>query len=206
MMALGKLSADLAHELNNPAAAIIRSASALKNHLRNTLENFKQMATAQLSAEQVDRINELLITRMSQTPEQQALSVLQRSQQEDEMAEWLEELGMDDGYEMAETLVDSGFDIFDLEELSEITNGQFVLPVIGWLHNMLNTERLVSEIEQASIRISDLVQSVKTYSHMDRAQDQQWVDLRQGIESMLSYKKSKNTLKWNRLTRNKLPK
>ncbi len=205
-MALGKLSADLAHELNNPAAAIIRSASALKNHLRNTLENFKQMATAQLSAEQVDRINELLITRMSQTPEQQALSVLQRSQQEDEMAEWLEELGMDDGYEMAETLVDSGFDIFDLEELSEITNGQFVLPVIGWLHNMLNTERLVSEIEQASIRISDLVQSVKTYSHMDRAQDQQWVDLRQGIESMLSYKKSKNTLKWNRLTRNKLPK
>ena len=205
-MALGKLSADLAHELNNPAAAIIRSASALKNHLRNTLENFKQMATAQLSAEQVDRINELLITRMSQTPEQQALSVLQRSQQEDEMAEWLEELGMDDGYEMAETLVDSGFDIFDLEELSEITNGQFVLPVIGWLHNMLNTERLVSEIEQASIRISVLVQSVKTYSHMDRAQDQQWVDLRQGIESMLSYKKSKNTLKWNRLTRNKLPK
>ncbi len=205
-MALGKLSADLAHELNNPAAAIIRSASALKNHLRNTLENFKQMATAQLSAEQVDRINELLITRMSQTPEQQALSVLQRSQQEDEMAEWLEELGMDDGYEMAENLVDSGFDIFDLEELSEITNGQFVLPVIGWLHNMLNTERLVSEIEQASIRISDLVQSVKTYSHMDRAQDQQWVDLRQGIESMLSYKKSKNTLKWNRLTRNKLPK
>ena len=190
MMALGKLSAGLAHELNNPASAIIRSAAALKKQLRSTPENFKQMAVVQLSPEQVDALNDLLFERISQ-PQEQSLSVLQRSQHEDEIADWLEELGMEDGYDMAETLVDFGFDISDLEEISEITKAQFLIPVIGWLHNMLSTERLVSEIEQASTRISDLVQSVKTYSHMDRGQDKEMVDLPRGIDStltMLSHK------------------
>lgn len=190
MMALGKLSAGLAHELNNPASAIIRSAAALKKQLWSTPENFKQMALVQLSPEQVDALNDLLFERISQ-PQEQSLSVLQRSQQEDEIADWLEELGMEDGYDLAETLVEFGFDISDLEEISEITKEQFVIPVIGWLHNMLSTERLVSEIEQASTRISDLVQSVKTYSHMDRGQDKEKVDIRQGMDStltMLSHK------------------
>lgn len=195
MMALGKLSAGLAHELNNPASAIIRSAAALKKHLGSTPDNFKQMALVQLSSEQVDEINALLLDRISHPPEQ-SLSVLERSQQEDEIAEWMEELGIEDGYDMAETLVDFGFDISDLEEISEITQEQFLVPVISWLHNMLSTERLVSEIEQASTRISDLVQSVKTYSHMDRGQEKEMVDLPQGIDStltMLSHKlKEKN--------------
>jgi len=185
MMSLGKLSAGLAHELNNPASAIVRSSASLRKHLRTTPESFKQIISVKLDTDQVDEINSILFARLNQPPEQR-LSVLERSQQEDEIAEWLEDLGMEDGFDIAETMVDFGFNVSDLEEISDITHQQYLAQVIRWLQNILTTEKMVSEIEQASTRISDLVQSVKTYSHMDRATDKEAIDLHKGIDSTLT--------------------
>ena len=185
MMALGKLSAGLAHELNNPASAIIRSSSALKKHLRHTPENFKQIISVRLPPDQVDTINDILFTRIGHQS-QQRLSVMERSQQEDDIAEWLEDAGLEDGFDIAETMVDFGFSVSDLEEVNDAVNGQYLDVVVRWLDNVLTTERMVNEIEQASTRISELVQSVKTYSHMDRASDKEAVDLHAGIDSTLT--------------------
>ncbi len=74
----------------------------------------------------------------------------------------------------------------EVEEIGEILNNQYVAPVFGWLNNVLTTERLVNEIEQASLRIASLIQSVKTYSHMDKAPDQEMSDLHIGIDSTLT--------------------
>ncbi|WPP52588.1 ATP-binding protein [Catalinimonas niigatensis] len=195
MMALGKLSAGLAHELNNPASAIIRSSAALKQHLHSTPKSFKQIISIRLSPEQVDEVNDILFSRISQQEPVQ-LSMMERNNQEDEIAEWLEDQGVENAYDIAETFVSFGLSIADMEEIEEITKGEFLPPVLGWIQNVLTTERLVTEIEQASIRISDLVQSVKTYSHMDRAVDKELINLHTGIDStltMLSHKlKQKN--------------
>lgn len=185
MMALGKLSAGLAHELNNPASAIIRSSVALKKHLHNTPERFKQIISIRLAPEQVDEVNDILFSKIKQEAAPQ-LSMLERNSQEDEIAEWLEDQGMEDGYDMAETFVSYGLTINDLEEIEEITKGEYLPPVLAWIQNVMTTERLVSEIEQASIRISDLVQSVKSYSHMDRAVDKELIQLHSGIDSTLT--------------------
>lgn len=195
MMALGKLSAGLAHELNNPASAIIRCSAALKKHLHNTPDSFKQIISVRLSPAQVDEVNDILFAKINRQ-ELPELSMLDRNSQEDEIAEWLEDQGFEDAYDIAETFVSFGLTIADVEEVGEITKGEYLPQVLGWIQNVLNTERLVNEIEQASTRISDLVQSVKTYSHMDRAVDKEFIHVHTGIDStltMLSHKlKQKN--------------
>jgi len=190
MMALGKLSAGLAHELNNPASAIIRSASTLKQHLQQTPESFKQIISVNLEPGQVDDISELLFQRINQPPINQP-NILERSQQEDEIAEWLEDLSVRDPFELAETMVDFGFDVSDLEEINEICRGQYLAPILRWLDNVLTTEKMVNDIELASTRISDLVHSVKTYTHMDRGADMASLNIHEGLDStltMLSHK------------------
>ena len=108
MMALGKLSAGLAHELNNPAAAIVRSSRALKQHLSTTPENFKQVITMQLSPEQVDEVNNIVFSRINQ-PQHEKLTMMERNTREDEMADWLEDQGVSDGYDIAENFAEFWF-------------------------------------------------------------------------------------------------
>lgn len=184
MMALGKLSAGLAHELNNPASAIVRSSDILKRHLHTTPETFKQMMSVRLAPEEVDMINHILFSKI-ENKEAVKLSMMERTNREDEIAEWLEDQGVDDGYEMAETFVSFGMTISDVEEIGEITKHQYVQPIFGWLNNVLTAERLVKDIEEASIRISELIQSVKTYTHMDKVGDKELSDIHTGINSTL---------------------
>ena len=185
MMALGKLSAGLAHELNNPAAAIIRSSQALKSHLSTTPENFKQVIMMRLVPEQVDAVNEVVFSKINQK-EPQKLSMIERNGREDEIADWLEDQGLDDGYEIAENFAEFGLTVDDAEQIGEILEGQHVIPVFQWLNNVLITERLVNDIQDASTRISDLVTSVKSYTHMDRSPDRVAADIHEGISSTLT--------------------
>lgn len=184
MMALGKLSAGLAHELNNPASAIVRSSAILKKHLHTTPETFKQMISVRLDPEAVDAVNRIIFSKI-ESKEAVKLSMMERTNREDEIAEWLEDQGIEDGYDMAETFVAFGMTISDVEEIGEVIKHEYVQPVFGWLNNVLTTERLVSEIEDASHRIAELIQSVKTYSHMDRASDKEMSDIHTGINSTL---------------------
>ncbi|MEM9390845.1 MAG: HAMP domain-containing sensor histidine kinase, partial [Bacteroidota bacterium] len=65
------------------------------------------------------------------------------------------------------------------------------LPVINWLNQVLTTEKLVNEIEDASQRINDLVLSVKSYTHMDQAPEKHPVDIHKGIHNTLTMLKHK---------------
>ena len=185
MMALGKLSAGLAHELNNPAAAIIRSSQALKSHLSTTPENFKQVILMRLVPEQVDAVNEIIFSKINQK-EPEKLTMMERNGREDEMADWMEDQGVEDGYEIAENFAEFGLTIDDVEQIGDILEGQHVPPVFNWLNNVLITERLVDDIQHASTRISDLVTSVKSYTHMDRSPDRVAADIHEGINSTLT--------------------
>ena len=196
MMALGKLSAGLAHELNNPASAIVRSSDILRQHLHHTPDNFKKVILIRLEPDQVDAVNEILFQKINEPPPN--ISMMERNNREDEIAEWLEDRGWDDGYEAAENFAEFGITMDDLEEMEEIIEGKHVEPVFNWLNNVLTTERLVKEIEEASQRISTLIQSVKTYTHMDRSTEKTEVDIHEGLNStltMLNHKLKKKNIR-----------
>ncbi len=199
MMALGKLSAGLAHELNNPSAAVVRSAQTLKKHLSFLPENFKRVIKIKSTDEQVDCVNTILFSRVEEGV--QNFSLMEKTGREDEIAEWLEEKGMDDGYELVENFVDFGFTLEDFDTIDGCLRAEDLFPVINWLNQVLTTEKLVTEIEDASQRINDLVMSVKSYTHMDQAPEKQAVDIHIGIINtltMLKHKLNKGNINLNK--------
>ncbi|MDW7695453.1 ATP-binding protein [Flammeovirgaceae bacterium SG7u.111] len=184
MMALGKLSAGLAHELNNPASAMVRSAQDLKQHLAAESEKFKDVISIDITPEKVDAVNDVLFSKIK-TRERQKLSLSQKTELEDEIADWLEDHGFEDGYELADVFVDFAFTVHDFEEVGKHVTAGDMVPVVSWMGNVLTTESLVTEIEASAERISNLVSSIKSYSHMDKGTDFEQVDIRSGIENTL---------------------
>ncbi len=190
MISLGKISAGLAHELNNPSSAIIRSSSALKSNLNHTPEKFKYFVSLQLDTDQLDKINELFYSVINNTS-LQSISLIEKNDLEDDVAGYLEEKGFEDGYEFAEIFVEYRLDKDKLDNLYSICGKENFKTVVEWFDNMLTTEKLVSEIDLAAKRINNLVASVKSYSHMDRSPDKQPADLSEGILTTLVILNSK---------------
>lgn len=185
MTALGKLSAGLAHELNNPSAAIIRSAQELKKNLKASPTTFKKVVLLDVTPAMVDQVNTLLFEKLQHAGEV-SLTLMQRSQCEDELADWMEDNEVENGFELASNFVDFGFETEDLEKICDIVGKEGISVVLNWISNNLVTEKLVDEIESASKRIAELVGSVKTYSHMDQAPDRHPADIHEGIKSTLT--------------------
>jgi signal transduction histidine kinase len=197
MMALGKLSAGLAHELNNPSAAVVRSAQELKKHLSYTSRNFKQVIRIQTTDEIVDRVNDILNQKISAFGKTH-FSLMERTALEDEISDWLEANGIAEAYEMIETFAEYQVTSDDLENVKSWLRPEDKIAVIRWLNQMLTTEKLVGEIEEASKRINTLVTSVKGYTHMGQASEKQSTDIRTGIRNtltMLGHKLKKNNIK-----------
>ncbi|WP_143307122.1 sensor histidine kinase [Chitinophaga vietnamensis] len=184
MMALGKLSAGLAHELNNPAAAVVRGAVSLKNHLQLVPAAFKQILSMDIPPDDVDAVNKILFEMIAQGPVA-ALSMMERSEREDALTDWLDAHHINNALELAENLVDFGFTVAHLEQVHQHVPEKFASPVFNWINNNLITEKMVTDIEAASRRIADLVGSVKTFTHMDQGHDKQFADIHSGIHNTL---------------------
>ncbi|MBC8151394.1 MAG: GHKL domain-containing protein [Bacteroidetes bacterium] len=184
LASLGRMSAGLAHELNNPVAAVVRSADALRQHLRATPERFKEVMTIQMPPDQVDLVNRILFEKIAQKPA--LLSFLERSSLEDDLTDWLDDHGVPPGFDFTEPLVNAGFSTDDLDALIAYTGPENLTPVLGWMVNNLITEKLVVEIADASDRIGSLVGAIKSYTHMDRGTGKTDIQLREGIYSTLT--------------------
>ncbi|KQS26793.1 ATP-binding protein [Dyadobacter sp. Leaf189] len=197
MMALGKLSAGLAHELNNPAAAIVRGSVSLKKHLLMQPGDFKKLISIHLSPEEVDVINNKMTAILGNT-NRPVLSMMKRSEKEDEILDWLDDNNIAGCEDIADNLVEFGISEEDLEDLKSKINKDDLSPILLWINNSLTTERMVADIQEASKRIADLVGSVKTFTHMDRGGEREIVDIHTGIRNtitMLNYKLKKGNIK-----------
>lgn len=190
LVALGKLSAGLAHELNNPASAMVRGATELRKRLRTTPDKFKAVMNIRLTLEQVDAVNELVFRKANKgTSNHQSL--MERTELEDELTDWMEDHGVEEGFDFSNTFAEYCFNIDDLEFVKTHVDEEYLPAVLGWIEDVLTTEKMVEEIEDASRRISDLISSVKTYSHMDRGSDKEVVELKKVLKStvtMLNHK------------------
>ena len=196
MMALGKLSAGLAHELNNPAAAVVRGSASLLTHLKLTPGTFKKIMNIHMTMEQVDFVGDQLFDVLNRTDKRE-LTMMERSSEEDDLLDWMAEYKVDNDQEVAENFVEFGFTIKDLENFKQHIPDDSISAVFNWINNNLVTEKMVSDIEEASRRIAELVGAVKNFTHMDQGHGKQYADIHNGIRStvtMLLYKIKKGNI------------
>ena len=116
------------------------------------------------------------------------LDTLERSDREDDLADWLENHGLEDSYKLAPTLVSAGLDTGRLNSLAEGPeglSGEALVGALEWLGATLTLATLASEVGQSTGRISELVRAMKEYSHMDKTAMRE-VDVREGLESTLT--------------------
>jgi signal transduction histidine kinase len=182
LRALGKLSAGLSHELNNPAAAISRSVARLSEALQAKPLLLQNLLATCPSPDDVAALMALAENLAEPTP---PLSALQAADREDELADWLETQGCADGYALAASLLGSGLTLAALMPLATRLPAAARPPALTWLSGHLTALRLTQDISEASRRISTLVGDVKTYSHMDRAGGREPLVLTTGLDSTL---------------------
>ena len=181
MLALGKLSAGLAHELNNPASAVVRSAAMLRETLtrrrRDAILMKGEVIPPQaqtIMSELGESINECGATNHGDS--------LERADLASDLADWLEQQNAPS--ELAGDLVDAGISVEQLDPLSKIISHEAFSRGLRILVCDYQILCLTHEIEEASRRISDLVQAVKSYSYMDQTPLSE-VDVEQGVDVTL---------------------
>ncbi|GAB2774766.1 signal transduction histidine kinase [Hymenobacter luteus] len=184
LRALGKLSAGLAHELNNPAAAIMRAAENLATLLHAKPALLLEFVRHCPSPETLQALADLATGPVAATPPTQ--SALARADAEDELADWLETQGIADGYQLAGGLLDAGLTLNRLEPVVADLPEAARPAALSWLEGQLTTRRLVLDVQEAGSRITTLVANVKTYSHMDRGSNFAPLDVHDGLESTLN--------------------
>ena len=184
LASLGTMAAGLAHELNNPAAAARRAAA----HLQETtgrLQTFRCSLSKSLNPYHLHFLvpaSEQASASIAQAPK---LEHLERSDREDNMAKYLEKHSVPMAWELAPTFVSAGVDIPWLEALLARLPPPSHANALGWLEARLNLKLLLSQVEQSTGRIAELVKAVKSYSYMDQSPMQE-IDIHEGIESTLT--------------------
>jgi signal transduction histidine kinase len=193
LMALGQLSAGLAHELNNPAAAGSRAASYLCKAVKDfRLANVK-LSKLELSFEARKFLIQLESDLADHAGPLVALDSFERSEREEILAGWLEKHGVENAWILAPDLADAGCTLQVLEQVAERIPKESLSMGFSRLTASVTITKLVDEIENSMKRITELVRAVKDYSYMDQMPEQE-VDIHDGIDTtliMLKYRLKK---------------
>ncbi len=166
MISLGKLSAGLAHELNNPASAIERSAALLEDRLGEAEAATEALGAARLSEAQLAAVKSIRTACMAKTP-QGVRSPVQQADREEEIADWLSAHALDTSG--AETLADTQVTFEALDKLAVTVQGPTLDAVLHWAAAGCAVRSLAMEIQEAAMRVSGLVMAIKGFTHMDQA-------------------------------------
>ena len=185
LIALGKLAAGLAHELNNPASAARRAAGHLGDKMQVIQALALRCIEQHLTPTQLERLLNLKHDAIKHTATLNHLDSLAQIDLEDELMEWLESHGVADGWRLAPTLAAGGLNTLALEAVFEQMATDALNDVLTWLEATLAVASVVNVLEQSSDRIFEIVKAVKAYSYMDQA-PQQCVDLHDGLDNTLT--------------------
>lgn len=183
--ALGNLAAGIAHEMNNPAAAIRGISDELITRLDRNYELTKKLLECQMTPSHIENIQLLVTQKESENEASVKRTALQRMETEDEISDWLEKNGINNR-EVAETFAEHGFISADLEHLHVGLEDEAFKRVVPWLENLISSRKIIKDLADASNRISNLVNSIKSHVHMDRTNDLQPTNIHKDIENTLT--------------------
>jgi signal transduction histidine kinase len=184
LLALGKLSAGLTHELNNPAAAASRAAAALRERFAGMRNKLALLSTGKLDGSVLRALTELqeeLVARVGSATE---LSTLERADREDELGDWFDDHEVGGAWELAGVFGPAGLGPEDLDRVAAAVEPPALEAALRWLAYTVETETLIGEIADSTSRISALVDAAKQYSQLDRAPHQP-TDLHAGLDATL---------------------
>ncbi len=184
LAALGSLTSGLMHELNNPAAATLRATAALREQVAGMRHKLGMLADGRIPAEQLRALTQVvepILERAAKAPE---LTPVQAGDREDELGDWLDGHGVTAGWDLAPVFVAGGLDRDCLAEVAASVAPELLDRALHWIGYVLETEQLMTDIEDAGNRISSLVAAAKQYSQTDRA-SHQWIDVHDGLKSTL---------------------
>jgi signal transduction histidine kinase len=184
MSSLGKLAAGLAHELNNPASAVARSAHGLKARLSEVETASRALGAARLSEAQQAAVATAAEHCLAASSVKLARSPIEQADREDSIADWLTRHHID--IAAVEPLAQSAVTLDALDRLSEALDGEALRAALAWLVADCGTYQLASEIETAASRIHTLVAAVKGFTYMDQASIPKPVDVSQGLADTLA--------------------
>jgi signal transduction histidine kinase len=182
MASLGKLAAGLAHELNNPAAAIVRSAKLLGESMGEADRAARALAGVGLTKRQLEAVDQVREACL-RTEVAVSMSPLERMDREDEIEQWLVEHGADGS--AVQALAETSVTINALDALATHLGGDALDAALDWVGAGCAVRTLAEESAHAGSRISDLVGAIKRLTHMDRVSESEPVDVAQGLRDTL---------------------
>ena len=174
MAQIGVLTAGLAHEMNNPAAAVTRGAEQLGPAIQRYVAAARELPTGAAAPFSLSE------------RERPTLSGMDRSDREADLEDALDDAGVSDGWEYTSALIESGFTAADMEDVPS----EHAEAIIKLMAAEADAMSLRAEVDEGAKRLSELVGALKSYSFLDQAPVQE-VDLPKGIEDTLLILKSK---------------
>ena len=190
LAALGKLAANLAHELNNPASAAQRAAGGLFDELRVYGHEKYKLGALCLDEDKLRRVREWQDSVGVVARKRQATAGLDVSSQEDRISTWLAAHGVENAWQIAPELAEAGICADYLAPLGEILDPKATTVVLSQFASSLRAERMTEAMIDSTARIFDLIKAIKDYSYMDQAPIQE-IDIPKGLENTLSMLQSR---------------
>jgi signal transduction histidine kinase len=188
MMSLGKLSAGLAHELNNPAAAIERTAALLERRMEASEAAGRALSAARLTDAQLAAIDAVRTSCVA-TRERVIRSPLAQAEREEAIADWLVDHGLDSS--IADELSETAATPDALDRLASALDPSALEHALRWVSTACSARNLASEIQDAATRIVVLVGAIKGFTHMDQATVAGPVDVSRGLADTITVLRSK---------------
>lgn len=190
LTALGKLAANLAHELNNPASAAQRSAATLFSELHEYGKQTFDLGVLSNDPRQTQRFMEWIVSTRERlaafaTQSPSRVSPLALSDREEALTKWLSEHGIEKAWSLAPVLAESWIGFDQLDDLAEIVSPEIFPLVLSAFTSSLRAEKMAETVIGSTVRIFDLISAIKDYSYMDQAPIQE-IDLAQSLSTTLT--------------------